>query len=106
MRPWRLHRPLGLLVSTLAASALCSAAACHGGSSSSSTATATPEAGMAFQADPPTVYVAKVKNVLVGLPPTDAEIQAVEADPTQLGTLIDGWMALPQYQQKMLRFFE
>ena len=61
---------------------------------------------MAFQADPPTVYVAKVKNVLVGLPPTDAEIQAVEADPTQLGTLIDGWMALPQYQTKMLRFFE
>jgi hypothetical protein len=61
---------------------------------------------MAFQADPPTVYVAKVKNVLVGLPPTAAEIQAVEADPTQLGTLIDGWMALPQYQQKMLRFFE
>ena len=27
-----------------------------------------------FQADPPAVYVAKVKNILVGLPPTDDEI--------------------------------
>ena len=51
-----------------------------------------------FASDPPNVYVAKVKNVLVGLPPTDAEVQAVTNDPTQLGTLVDGWMALPQYQ--------
>jgi hypothetical protein len=61
---------------------------------------------MPFQADPVTVYVAKVKYVLVGLPPTDAEIQAVQGDPTQLGPLIDGWMQLPEYQQKMLRFFQ
>jgi hypothetical protein len=59
-----------------------------------------------FQAAPPTVYVAKVKNILVGLPPTDDEVKAVEADPTQLKGLIDGWMMLPQYQQKMLTFFE
>jgi hypothetical protein len=59
-----------------------------------------------FQADPPDVYVAKVKNVLVGLPPTDLEVKAVEANPAALKTLIDGWIALPQYQQKMLRFFE
>jgi hypothetical protein len=56
--------------------------------------------------DPPSVYIAKVKNVLVGLPPTDAELKAVEADPSQLKGLIDGWMLLPQYNQKMLRFFE
>ena len=31
-----------------------------------------------FVADPPSVYVAKVKNILVGLPPTDAEIAAVD----------------------------
>ena len=37
----------------------------------------------------PSMYVAKVKNVLVGLPPTDAEVKAVEADPTQLKALID-----------------
>ena len=39
------------------------------------------EGGMPFQADPATVYVAKVKNILVGLPPTDAEIQAVAGRP-------------------------
>ena len=70
----------------------------------------TPDAGtggvLAFQADPPTVYVAKVKNLLVGLPPTDAEVMAVTADPTQLKPLVQGWMQLPQYTQKMERFFE
>jgi hypothetical protein len=50
--------------------------------------------------------VAKVKNILVGLPPTDDEVAAVTADPTQLQPLIQGWMALPQYTQKMMRFFE
>jgi hypothetical protein len=59
-----------------------------------------------FQADPPAVYTAKVKNLLVGLPPTEDEIAAVVTDPTQLQALIQGWMALPQYTQKMLRFFE
>ena len=59
-----------------------------------------------FVADPPSVYVAKVKNILVGLPPTDAEVAAVTADPTALPSLIDTWMALPQYQQKMTVFFE
>ena len=104
-----LRHSVPLFVATLAASALASAVACQGGGSASH-ATGSPDAqaegGIAFQADPATVYVAKVKNILVGLPPTDAEIQAVEADPTQLGPLIDGWMLLPQYQQKMLRFFQ
>jgi hypothetical protein len=59
-----------------------------------------------FEAVPPSVYVAKIKNVLLGLPPTDDEVKAVEADPSQLKGLIDSWMALPQYQQKMLTFFE
>ncbi len=61
---------------------------------------------LAFQADPPSVYVAKMKNILVGLPPTDDEVKSVVADPTALKSLIDGWMALPEYQQKMLTFFE
>ena len=60
----------------------------------------------AFTADVPSVYVAKVKNILVGLPPTDDEIKAVVDDPTALAGLIDTWMALPQYQQKMMVFFE
>ena len=62
--------------------------------------------GTDFTADPPSVYVAKVKNILVGLPPTDAEIAAVKADPNALGGLVDGWMQLPEYQQKMMVFFE
>ena len=61
---------------------------------------------LAFQADPPTVYVAKVKNLLVGLPPTSDEVAAVTADPTQLKSLVQGWMQLPQYTTKMQRFFE
>jgi hypothetical protein len=67
---------------------------------------ATPDMGPAFQADPANVYVAKVKDILVGLPPSDAELKAVQADPTQLGALVDQWMALPEYQQKMMVFFE
>jgi hypothetical protein len=50
--------------------------------------------------------VAKVKNVLVGLPPTDDEVAAVAADSSALKTLIGGWMQQPEYQAKMLRFFE
>jgi hypothetical protein len=63
------------------------------------------DAGSDFQADPPSIYVAKVKNLLVGLPPTDAEIQQVTADPTQLETLIGQWQKLPQYSLKMKAFF-
>jgi len=59
-----------------------------------------------FEPVSPYTYVAKVKNVLVGLPPTDDEVQKVVADPTQLAGLIDGWMQLPSYQEKMKRFFE
>ena len=64
------------------------------------------DAGFTFQADTPAVYVAKVKNILVGLPPTDDEVAKVTADPSALGTLVDGWMATPEYQQKMMVFFE
>jgi hypothetical protein len=64
------------------------------------------DAGISFAVDPPTVYVAKVKNILVGLPPTDDEIAKVTADPSSLAGLIDGWMQLPEYQDKMRVFFE
>jgi hypothetical protein len=52
------------------------------------------------------VYVAKVKNILVGLPATDTEIEAVEADPAALSTLVEGWLQLPQAALKLQRFFE
>ena len=45
------------------------------------------------ETEPPAVYVAKVKNLLVGLAPTRDEVAAVEADPAALRGLIDGWMA-------------
>lgn len=60
----------------------------------------------AFTPDPPSVYVAKVKNILVGEPPTDAEIAAVTKDPNALAGLVDGWMQTPEYTDKMLVFFE
>ena len=63
----------------------------------------------AFQPVSPYVYVAKVKNLLLGLPATDAEVQAVVADPAppaQLRALIGVWMQQPQYVAKMQRFFE
>jgi hypothetical protein len=50
--------------------------------------------------------VGKVKNLLTGLPPTDAEISAVTADQTALSGLVAGWMTTPQYQDKMLEFFK
>ena len=64
------------------------------------------DAGATVETVPPAVYVAKVKNVLAGLAPTDDELRAVAADPAALGTLVDGWMKLPQYEEKMMRFFE
>jgi hypothetical protein len=46
-----------------------------------------------------------VKNLLVGLPATDAEAAAVTADPSALSGLVEQWMTLPQYDPKMLQFF-
>jgi hypothetical protein len=76
--------------------------------SSGSPAPAAPEsdAGAPAETVRPAVYVAKVKNLLVGLAPTGAEIEAVEADPARLGALVDDWMKLPEYEGKMMRFFE
>lgn len=58
-----------------------------------------------FVPAPPRVYVAKIKTLLVGLPPTGDELAAVEADESKLGELVDGWMETPHYRTKMIRFF-
>jgi hypothetical protein len=51
----------------------------------------------------------KVKNVLTGLAPTDAELAAVNADTggkgAALATLIDGWVATPEFEGKMMSYF-
>jgi hypothetical protein len=52
------------------------------------------------------VYVAKVKNVLVGLAPTDAEVTAVESDPRAFAPLVEAWMQRPEYAKKTMRFFQ
>jgi hypothetical protein len=110
-----------LAIGWVALLATATAAACSGGGSAKPKADAGPRATLdaglsdsgssdvgvlAFQADPPTVYLAKVKNLLVGLAPTSDEVAAVTADPTQLKSLVQGWMQLPQYTTKMQRFFE
>jgi hypothetical protein len=59
-----------------------------------------------FTPDPPSTYVPKIKNILTGLAATATEVQTVTNDPSALGTLIDQWMATPQYQQKMQVFFQ
>ncbi|MEO7114026.1 MAG: DUF1585 domain-containing protein, partial [Polyangiaceae bacterium] len=71
------------------------------------------DAGPPFQPDAPAVYVQKVKNVLTGIPATDAEIAQVVADPSSLSSLVDDWMngksnpgTATAYQGRMLTFFE
>jgi hypothetical protein len=49
--------------------------------------------------------VAKVKNLLLGLTPTAAEVKLVAADQKALDGLIAGWMQLPEYRGKMIQFF-
>jgi hypothetical protein len=106
---------VGLAVAWLATGAL----ACSGGGKATPI-TPTPDADVGagadattegptavpFSATSPFIYVAKVKNILVGLPPTDDEVAQVQANAAALKTLIQGWMKLPSYEQKMRRFFE
>lgn len=57
--------------------------------------------------DPLTVpaAVTKVKNLLTGIAPTQAEIDSVTKDPKALSDLVTTWMALPAYAEKMEVFF-
>jgi hypothetical protein len=50
-------------------------------------------------------YVTKVKTMLTGIAPTQAEIDAVNADASALSGLVTTWMQLPQYTAKMELFF-
>src|SRR5688572_20409038 len=68
----------------------------------------TPEPAIpgAFVALPPHVYGQKVKNLLTGLPLTEVELAELVDKPRRLPELIDGWMALPQWRDRMLDFFK
>ncbi|HEX7665792.1 MAG TPA: hypothetical protein VF407_14800, partial [Polyangiaceae bacterium] len=61
--------------------------------------------GYPFEPVAASVYVPKVKNLMTGLPATADEIAKVTNDPTQMKSLVDSWMALPQFQGKMVDFF-
>jgi len=51
-----------------------------------------------FDAFTPEVYATKVKDVLTGLPLTDAEYLRVKADPLALKVLINEWMMLQSFK--------
>ncbi|MEI9942512.1 MAG: hypothetical protein WDO69_35305 [Pseudomonadota bacterium] len=51
------------------------------------------------------VYVAKVKNLLLGLPATEDEIAAVEQDPAALKDMVGAWFVRPEAQAKLGTFF-
>lgn len=57
-----------------------------------------------FEPLPPRAYAAKAKDLLTGLPLTDAELQAVTSDPGALSALIDDWMKRPEYRSRMMDF--
>jgi len=58
-----------------------------------------------WEAVAPPIYLAKVKNLLTGVPPTPAELAAVTADPSTLKGMVDGWVASPEGQAKLRVFF-
>jgi hypothetical protein len=80
-----------------------------GAGTASAGSTGAPDGGSLYQPVTVSSYVAKVKNLLTGLPPTDAEVQQVAADPSALEGLIAGWITsgptAAGYQAKMLQFF-
>ncbi|HMJ53282.1 MAG TPA: hypothetical protein VK540_14445 [Polyangiaceae bacterium] len=70
----------------------------------------TPDAGpggpeLPFESVQARVYVAKVKNLMLGLPATEEEIAAVIKDPTALRSMVDAWFVRPEAQAKLGNFF-
>lgn len=63
------------------------------------------EAPAAFAPATPAVYGSKVKNLLTGLPLTEAELGQLTANPQTMPMLVDAWMATPQWKEGMLDFF-
>ena len=59
-----------------------------------------------FEAVSPAAAAAKVKDVLTGLPLAGDELAAVSDDRAALRGLIDAWMGLPQFKEKMLEFWK
>jgi hypothetical protein len=64
------------------------------------------DAGVVAELNSARAAVAKVKNALTGLAPTEAEVVAVASDRAALKQLIGGWMQLPEYRIKTLQFLQ
>jgi hypothetical protein len=104
------HKQLfrNLSISVVMASAI---AACgHDGGGGDGDPGAPDDAGsgptvMPFEAVRPQSYVAKVKYLLTGLPVTNDELVAVNADPSKLDGLVEAWLALPEADAKLIQFF-
>ncbi len=75
------------------------------GSGTADAGSASGDGGTQYQPVSVASAVTKVKDLLVGLPPTDAEVAAVTANPSALQGLVGQWMALPEYSAKMQAFF-
>ena len=52
------------------------------------------------------IYVAKVKNLMIGEAATEEEIQKVEKDPGALRGLVHDWFVTPKAQDKLFGFFQ
>jgi hypothetical protein len=79
-----------------------------GSSGSAGSSTTTPDEQMPqipFEPVPARIYVAKVKNLMLGLPATEEEIAAVAADPAALKGMVDAWFVKPECQAKLSSFF-
>lgn len=72
--------------------------------------TPTPDGGApppaTYEAIEPRAYASKVKDLLTGMPLTDAELQAVTANPQALRNLIDVWMSNLAFRDRMFDFFK
>ncbi|MES1175436.1 MAG: hypothetical protein ABUL62_14030 [Myxococcales bacterium] len=98
---------------TLPSGSLSSGGSSANGSSGSGGLGASPDdmdpdaaAEIPFEPVPARVYVAKVKNLMLGLPATEEEIAAVEQDPTALKAMVDAWFVRPEAQAKLGTFFQ
>ena len=82
---------------------------CHGkldvAATGKDAGTIDPPGAIPFEPVSARIYVAKVKNLMLGLPPAEEEIAAVEQDPTALRGLVDAWFVRPEAQAKLGTFF-
>ena len=108
IRLQRLSIPSFAALMGVAAAACTGVISGDGGNGGSSSGGAGDDGGTtyAFEAVQPRTYVAKIKNLLTGLPPTQSEIDGVVTDPTTLPASIESWIAMPQGEASIFSFFQ